>query len=209
MSRAGTSSIRTVVFAVFATIALLAVSRVPAAERNTPSSKGFVDGSAFRDLAGDDSEIVEVNLGGSLLQALAGEKKGDSDLGSVLTGLRSIQAYIVGLGDQQEKIDRALRLASDVESKLRRQGWESLVTVREKQSKVNVMTLSEGDTVEGLVVVAVDPAEGRAVFVNIAGSINLARLGELATVIDVPGLDAAGGLTTPRPSKSEKKKKIE
>ena len=209
MTRASQSLVRTALLALSAALALSILAGVQAAERGAPSSKGLVDGSAFRDLAGDDDEIVEVNLGGSMLQAIAGGKNADSDLGSVLTGLRSIQAYIVGLGTQADKIDRALKLAADLASKLRRQGWESLVTVREKQSKVNVMTLSEDDTVQGLVVIAVDPAEGRAVFVNIAGAINLARLGELASVIDVPGLDAVGTVpATPQPSK-EKKKEVE
>lgn len=189
--------------------ALAAFPGAAAAERSAPSTKGVVDGSAFRDLAGEDSEVVEVNLGGSMLQALAGNKGNESDLGSVLTGLRSIQAYIVGLKGEPAKIERATQLAADVANKLRRDGWEPLVTVREKQTRVNVMTLSDGETCQGLVVLAIDPEEGQAVFVNIAGTINLARLGELASVVDVPGLDAVGSGTAHPTPKPEKKKEVE
>jgi len=159
-----------------------------AADKKT---KGLIDGSAFRELADEDAEVVEVNVGGALLQALAGASS-EGEVGGVLRGLQSIHAYIVNLNGQSSRIERAIELAAGMEKKLAGQGWESIVTVRDKKSRVNVWTLADGDRVAGLVVTAVDAAEGSAVFVNIAGTIDLAKLGALSSFVDVPGLDAIG-----------------
>jgi hypothetical protein len=176
---------------------------VDAAEKK---SKGWIDGSAFRDLADDDAEVVEVNVSGALLHALAGPSSGEGDVGGVLRGLQSIHAYIVNLKGHESRLGRALELASSMEKKLSGQGWETIVTVRDKTSRVNVWTLADGDKVQGLVVTAVDSGEGSAVFVNIAGAIDLAKLGALSSFVDVPGLDAIGKPASkdkPAPSKPE------
>lgn len=65
----------------------LAVAPAGAAEKKGPI-KGIVDGSAFRDLAAEDAEVVEVNVGGAMLQALAGEKRAEGELGGLLRGLQ-------------------------------------------------------------------------------------------------------------------------
>jgi hypothetical protein len=162
-----------------------------AAEAAEKQAKGFIDGSAFRDLASADDEVVEVNVAGAILQAL-GAGAGESDVGSVLRGLQSINAYIVNLRGATDRVERALKVAAGMESKLRGQGWSAIVTVRDKKSRVNVWTLAEGESVQGLVVTAIDSAEGSAVFVNITGAIDLAKLGALTSMIDVPGLESIG-----------------
>lgn len=159
------------------------------AEREVPRSAGFVDGSAFASLAGPDSDVVEVHLEPPLLRALARIDTGDEGFGQLVRNLRSINAYIVGLDKDAARTERATRMVHEMEGKLDRQGWQRLAVVREKETRLNVYIRTSEETIDGLVVLAVDPGESRAVFVNIAGTIDLARLGELSGTLEVPGLD--------------------
>lgn len=171
-------------------LALGALPLALAADRDAPRIPGFVDGSAFADLAGEDSEIVEVNIRAPLLKALSRIDAEDEGFGECLRNLQSVSAYIVGLDKDTDRAERATRMVSEMEARLGRQGWERLAVVREKESRLNVLIRNNDEVIDGLVVLAVDGEEGKVVFVNIAGVIDLARIGELGKTLNVPGLDA-------------------
>jgi len=169
----------------------LAVAGSPAhaGDRDTAGVRGFVDGSAFGRLAGEDSEVVEIHLGPTLLGAIARGAKDDPEAAALLGGLRSVSAYIVGLDGDADRTAKATKLFGTLEEQLLRDGWERLARVREKGDRVNVFVLGTGTAVEGLVVLAFDKDEGRVVFANLAGSMDLAKLGRIQDALDVPGLD--------------------
>jgi len=169
----------------------LAVAGSPAhaGDRDTAGVRGFVDGSAFGRLAGEDSELVEIHLGPALLGAIARGAKDDPDAAALLGGLRSVSAYIVGLGGDPDRTAKAMKLLREIEEQLERNGWERLARVREKGERVNVFVLGNGAAVEGLVVLVFDKDDGRVVFANLAGSLDLAKLGSIQDALDVPGLD--------------------
>lgn len=162
------------------------------AEDRLASSPGFVDGSAFADLAGEDGEITEINLSGQLLRTIASVDAEDQGFGDLVRNLKSISAYIVELGSDAAKIEKAARLVRDIEARLERQSWERIARVREKTSNVNVWIRSSEPHIDGLVVLVLDRDGGSVVFANIAGRIDLARLGELGRRLDVPGLEGLG-----------------
>lgn len=151
---------------------------------------GFVDGSEFGKLAGEDSELVEVNLGPSLLRAIARGADDDPEAKSVLSGLLGVNAYIVGLDHDAAREDRAAKMIKEVAQRLEASGWERLVRVREKSESVNVFVRNGERTLDGLVVLSFDRDDSQVVFANLVGSIDLARLGDLRGTLDVPGLDA-------------------
>jgi hypothetical protein len=153
---------------------------------------GFVDGSAFSELAGDDGEVVEVNLGPSLLGALARGASKDPDASSVLSGLRSVTAYILDLKKDADRTAKAARLVQDMEGKLQRGGWERLARVRDKSERVDVFALTPNKTIEGLVVLVINMEDGEVVFANLAGTIDLAKIGDMENTLHVPGLDKVG-----------------
>jgi hypothetical protein len=185
----------------------LAVAAPPAhaGDRDTAGVRGFVDGSAIGRLAGEDSELVEIHLGPALLGAIARGAKDDPDAAALLGGLRSVSAYIVGLDGDADRTAKATKLFGALEEQLLRDGWERLARVREKGDRVNVFVLGNGGTVEGLVVLVLDKDEGKVVFANLAGNLDLAKLGNLKEALDVPGLDQVdvGG----RPEGTAPKKK--
>ena len=171
-------------------VAAAATSAAFAQDAEVRRHPAFVDGSAFVELAGDEGELVEVTPGPALLNAIAaGDKSGDSDL-SVLSGLKGIYAYVVGLEGDASRIERARKLAADIEAKLVREKWERIVRVREKNERVNVFTkpgASGPGKVDGLVVIVFDAEE--VVFCNLVGTIDLAKLGAVSDAVNVPGLD--------------------
>lgn len=170
---------------------LPAVGGAGAAEREVPSP-GFVDGSDFAELAGEEGGVVEITLRGPLLRSIAAVDTEDEGFGQFVRNLQSISAYVVNLDGDEARIARAARLIRDVEERLGRSGWERIARVREKTSNVNVFIRGAEPTIDGLVVLVMDHEDGEVVFANIAGRIDLARLGELGRTLNVPGLDAVG-----------------
>ncbi len=178
--------------ALAAALALAVTPLAVAADRAPSRSRGFVDGSAFAALAGEDSEVVEINIQAPLLKALARADAGDEGLGSFVRKLESVSAYIVALEGDPRRTERATRMVREMEAKLERDGWQRLAVVREKAARVNVYIRNNDEVIDGLVVLVVDPEESRVVFANIAGTLDLADLGKLQDTLDLPGLDALG-----------------
>ncbi len=196
-------------FTVFAVVFLLVLCFNPpssgvGSERDAKSLPGFVDGSAFSKLAGEDSELVEVNIGPPLLRALSQAGSENSDVKSLLGQLQAINAYIIHFGADRARFEQAEKLIREVEASLEHKGWERLARVREKDSKVGVFVRNSDHTIDGLVVMVADREGGEVVFANIAGVIDLARIGDLRDKLNVPGLDVldegkgAPGATQPR-----------
>jgi hypothetical protein len=187
-------------------IGLAAPCRAAAADPDVSRLPGFVDGAAFCDLAGEDSEVVEVHLGPSLLSALAKGAADSKEGAALLSGLRSISACVVDLEGDKDRTAKASKLVADAEARLERQGWERLARVREKGERVNVFVLNDNDVIRGLTILIIDRDEGQTVFVNLAGTIDLAKIGEIGDTLDVPGLDVLkeGGKTSDEPGKPKK-----
>lgn len=177
---------------------------------------GYVDGSMILELAGEDSELVEVSIGPSLLKAIARGAAEDKEAASVLSGLLGVNAYIVGLDHDDKREVLARNMVKEIAGRLDAAGWERLARVREKGESVNVYVRNNEQTIDGLVVLVIDADESQVVFANLVGSIDLARLGELDGTLDVPGLDAIGDAEgkvtrkgTPAPTPPAKRKKGE
>lgn len=167
---------------------------------------GFVDGSAFAEFAEDSEEVVEVNLSGGLLRALGKSGDPQHDANSIFSKLQSIQAYIVTVGNDPVRIERAESLIRDVEAKIRSRGWERLARVREKEERIGVFVHYNAAAIDGLTVVMSDKTDGEVVFVNIVGEIDLARLGEVGAQLDLPGLESVPNKEGPGKAPSAEKR---
>ena len=176
--------------AVVLVLAVLLASPSFAAPKDAAGLPGFVDGTAFADLAGEEDEIVEVNLGPSMLSALARGAAQDREASSILTGLTSVTAYVLTMKGDGGRFQKALDLVRDTESRLEKAGWERLARVRDGKERVNIFALNGKAAMEGLTVLVVDAEAGEVVFLNLAGTIDLARLGDLEGTLDIPGLEA-------------------
>lgn len=191
-----------VLWLLFASTALSAHAGPPGAPAAATPSVGVVDGAPFARLAGEDDDLSEVELQPVVLRALArGAQEGDAK--KLLSRLELVRAVVVGV--DAKRLPEAQRVLDATAADLLAGGWTELARVRERGSRVRVLTrMSGGDRLAGLVVLM---AEGKAVgeatdggapraeviFANIAGNFDLAELAGLGGRLDLPGLDRVLG----------------
>lgn len=125
---------------------------------------------------------VEVNLVGGLFSLAAKiMKKEEPEASEFLASLEAIKVRIydkVALGEKT--INEVLKF---YEEQLQKGKWEILARVREKDSKVAVHLLTDGDIVSGLVVLVGKPEE--IIVVNLAGNIDVTKLSQIDKVAGV------------------------
>jgi hypothetical protein len=180
---------------VFASIVVLAVSAASVARAGTAvaTSGGYVDEAMFRALVDDDKDVVEINLEGAILQALAkGDRDGNDpdDAKDVFAKLKSIHAVI---GTVKGPAADALALVQKTDRKLSSSGWQRITRITDETSTMSVLTHTVGDKIDGLVVLIFDSQDKELVFANLAGEIDITRLGEVGERFNVPGLDQVPG----------------
>jgi hypothetical protein len=154
------------------------------------SSSGYVDGAMFRALIDENQEIIEVNLEGAILRALSQKKsEGDDDEDSkALFGkLKSIHAII---GTVKGPASSAMAVVQQTDQKLAGAGWQRITRIKDESSTMSVLTHTVGDRVDGLVVLVFNKDDKELVFANLAGEIDITRLGEIGERFNVPGLDS-------------------
>jgi len=165
-----------------------------AAGAETPTAAGgYVDGSMFRALVDDSQDVVEVNLDGAILQALAKRKNEDHDDGDakeLFAKLKSIHAVI---GTVKGPAAEALALVKKTDQKLVASGWQRVTRISDATSTVTVLTHTVADHIDGLVALIFDTDDKELVFANLAGEIDVTKLGEIGERLNVPGLDQVPG----------------
>lgn len=179
----------------FASIVILAASAatVAGAKTSATTSGGYVDEATFRALLDDNQDIVEINLDGAILQALAkNARDGDHDDGAkdVFAKLKSIHAVI---GTVKGPAEEALALVQKTDRKLGAAGWQRVTRIADATSTISVLTHTVADKIDGLVVLIFDSKDKELVFANLAGEIDITQLGEIGERFNVPGLDQVPG----------------
>jgi hypothetical protein len=179
-----------------ASIVTVAASATAAAGAESPPAApgGYVDETTFRSLVDDNQEVVEVNLEGPILQALAKSGRADHDADDakdVFAKLKSIHAVI---GTVKGPPEEALAVVQKTDKKLSSSGWQRVTRVTDATSTLSVLTHTVSGKVDGLVVLIFDSTDKELVFANLAGEIDITRLGEIGERFNVPGLDQVPGL---------------
>ena len=170
---------------------LLASGATMAGDNEADRLPGYVDPAPFLALADEDGELVEISIPGKLLKAFAGPfAKEEPEVASLVGGLEWIGAVIVGTEDPA-RIRKAKELFDQTEARLIRKGWERLARIRQEGSTVKVLILNTETTIGGLVVMVRE--DDQIIFTNIAGVIDLEKLGELGKEMEIPGLEEIAG----------------
>jgi Domain of unknown function (DUF4252) len=175
-------------------LAVLMTSASFAAAAQTPAvSAGYVDGDMFRALVDDEKDVVEVNLDGAILQALANVASDDHDSAKtkdLFAKLKSIHAVI---GTVKGPASAALALVQKTDQKLVAAGWQRVTRITNATSNVSVLTHTVANRVDGLVALMFDSKDNELVFANLAGEIDVTQLGEIGKRFNVPGLEQVPG----------------
>lgn len=140
---------------------------------------GYVDFGELNSIFGEPT--VQISIGESLLglvSTLSAEEDPEAaELFRKLNGVR------VNVFETTGMAVGAIDLVKDISAKLSTQGWESVVTVNSADEQVRVFMKLNGETVDGITVMAVEDTE--AVFVNVIGNINPAELERVMDNFDV------------------------
>lgn len=146
--------------------------------------------SGLERLAAKASEVVDVNLDGSMLKLASKfmdeDEEDDAELKQMLQNLKGI--YVKSFefereGEYSESDVDAIR------SQLTGRSWSKIVSVRSKKGGENaeVYLMGSESNVQGLAIIAAEPKE--LTVVNLVGPIDLEKLSELGGHMGVPKLE--------------------
>ena len=143
----------------------------------------------FSSLAGKAAEHVEVNLDGSLLQLaarfLSGKDPDEAKVKDLLNGLKGIYVRSLTFKNPGEySMSDVERIRSGLK------GWAEIVSVRKAGENTGVYLKTDGQKVQGLVVVSAEPLE--LTLVNIVGTIQPEQLKDLSGKFGIPDLGDIG-----------------
>ena len=168
-------------------ITLTAVTLTFAAQAQTDSA-GFVDfGQLTPPKAG---EFVEINIGKTLINLAARiVQTTETDAAELLRGLQRVRVNVVGL-DDDNRSEMEGRVG-EIRAKLNREGWEPIVTVKDKTDDVAVYLKTRGEeAVEGIVVTVLE-GKRQAVLINIVGNIDPEKIAVIGEKLNIPPLRKA------------------
>jgi hypothetical protein len=168
-----------------AVIAVLVCSLVAAPAAFAADGPGYVDPAPFKEIAGEDAVTVEINLSGAFLKTIAAANE---DIHELIGGLESIQAVVMELNGASRS-ERARKAVLDIEKRLQKRAWQRLALIREDDGEIRILTLADGEAIQGLVVMVIDMEEGELIFANIAGELDLAAIQSIGESMEIPGLD--------------------
>lgn len=115
----------------------------------------------------------------------------DNEAAKMLEGLDSVRALIFSVKPNQR--EALARKTDEFIEELEHRKWEAIATIVEGDSRINVLIKVQETRVEGVTVVVFDRRSGEMVFANIAGTVDLAHLGDLARRFKIEGLEGLGG----------------
>jgi hypothetical protein len=160
---------------------LSAVLALPAMaqEEALKAFPGYVDFGELNRIFGEPT--VQISIGASLL-GLVGtlSEEEDPEAAELFKKLNGVR---VNVFETESMADGAVDLVKDISGKLSSSGWESVVTVNSADEQVRVFMKINGETVDGITVMALE--EDEAVFVNVIGNINPSELDRVMKNFDV------------------------
>jgi hypothetical protein len=151
---------------------------------------GQVDFGSFSP-PGGGGEFVEVNVSSAVI-GLAAKfvEKEEPDIARLLNGLKLVHVNVIGM-DEENRLDLGARIAK-LRKELEGKGWEKVVVAQQRDQNVGVyLKTRDKDTVQGLVVLAVDGNKA-AVFVNVVGDIRPEQLSTLGERLHIDPLKNIG-----------------
>lgn len=150
------------------------------------SSEGYADLDSLG--FADTDSTMSLSFGPSVLRMAAGFIDDDPATRELLLNLEGVRVKVYDVVRGQERV--ALRI-DKMSAKLRRQGWEPVVTVQEGDERTQVLVKMKGPDIVGLTVISLD--EHEAVIVNVMGNLSpeLFSGTMVALEVDVPEVRVA------------------
>lgn len=142
---------------------------------------------------------LEVNLHAPMLKLVAAATRGaDPDFSQLVEGLAAVRVRIAPLEDlDPEKVRANVTRAGRW---LRERGWQTIVRTQDDDEQIHIYLKESDGEIVGLAILALDRGK-EATVINIAGPIDLSKLGSLARKLDIPLLEEAVPEKSPKSEK--------
>ena len=141
-----------------------------------------------------DEPSVQVDLNAAMLGfAAAAAGASDPAMAELLSGIEGVRLRAYPMVEDSAAVSAFI---DDASGRLESDGWERAVFVRDDAHDVRVYARMEGDTMNGLTIMAL--AEEGAAFVNVMGRSSAQQLGRLAAAAEAG--DVLGGLAAFAPA---------
>jgi len=176
--------IRTSALAGFFGALLLGTLSTPAFGQNPR-----LDIKSLEALAKKASEVVDVNLDGSLLK-LASKFMTDEDDQEALGIIKNLKGVYVRSFTFDKPGDYSPADVEAIRSQLQVPAWSRIVSARSKHegenAEIYLMTAADGGSVLGMAIIAAEPTE--LTVVNIVGPVDIDKLSQLEGKMGIPRL---------------------
>ena len=155
------------------------------AQKSIESEPGFIDVDQIEVWFGEEPKL-EVNIHGALLNLVAEASRfEDPDLATMLKKLKGIS--VRGFDADGFDLQAVRAKTSEMSKKLKADGWETIVRVRDDDEYVDMYVKTQNDVIAGMVVMVIDD-DDEAIFVNIIGEIDPEQIGRLGNKFHFGGL---------------------
>jgi hypothetical protein len=176
--------IRTSAFLTFFAVMLLGAFSLPALGQNPR-----LDIKNLEPLAKKASEVVDVNLDGSLLK-LASRFMNDEDDREGQELIKNLKGVYVKSFTFDKPGDYSPAEVEAIRSQLQAPGWSRIVSTRSKRdgetTEIYLMTGRDGGNVLGLAIISAEPTD--LTVVNIVGPVDIEKLSQLEGKMGIPRL---------------------
>jgi hypothetical protein len=140
---------------------------------------GYVDFGQLNDIFGEPT--VQISVGESLLGLVgalsANEDPEAAELFKRLNGVR------INVFEDVDVPPEGVDFVKQASSRLSDMGWESVVTVNDGAEQVRIFMKIDGESVQGISVMVVEPTE--AAFINVIGNLSPEELQKVMENFDV------------------------
>ncbi len=175
-----------------ATVAVVCAACVPLADCGILGDLRFNPGYASFGSPGsrDTDRDFALSLGPLPLKLARVVMKHDPEMASMLVGVKAVRVYTYEVGGDRERVRERM---DGVRARLRQQGWDQIVAVRDDGELVSALVrIGKPNTIQGLAVIVQDDTD--LTLVNVIGDIRPESFGAMmaAVGIDIPKLSIEG-----------------
>jgi hypothetical protein len=165
-------------FALWTFIALLALPAW-AQDEVMKDLPGYVDFGQLQEIFGEPS--VEIAVGQSLLGMVSAFSASEDPQAAAL--FKRLKGVRINVFETQGLAAGAVDHVKQVSSRLSAAGWEPVVKVNSAEEQVRIFMKMNGQSVDGITVMAVE--ENEAAFINVIGNLNPAELEKVMDNFDL------------------------
>jgi hypothetical protein len=144
-------------------------------------AEGYFEFGRIPGLGGEPT--VQIDLSAAMLALVsAATRAKDPAAADAMAGIEGVRVHVYETVDDPQAV---LDFIDDTSGTLEKKGWERTVFVQEPGEKVRIYTKLDKAQITGLTLMVFD---GEAVFINVAGQINPAQLGQLMNAFGMDGV---------------------